>query len=828
MSPPLIQRLKYFTGQFLEKDDFIDEQNYHVDMRQRGNRALYFSAGILDDGFQVETVAGDLRQIRVSAGTAVDAKGQELVVLDPLLSTAPIPVVDGQRYLVALAYHQFEDRQQSTGDVNLTDTTRYVELPELKWYLDTDNFDRGLWVVVAAVRVKLDGSVSAIDLGRSVRAYAGARVPGRLGVGTSAPQQALSVLGGLNLDQANANNGTLGSGGLSFGDGSGEGLASTRTANSPNQFGLDLYARGLPRLSVLNDGRVGIGTREPVANAILHLLGGSLAITQDATLPHADASLHIVGVGGRLTQMFSKVVTTDALNLIGTKNAGSGEQWWAWGATTANKWRVRSGTDLGGDNGLSIDASGRVGIGTSSPLAALNIPATGLQLGFSATASDNFHFTSDLTGNRRGLRLWNGNYGAGSHILTATAPGWVGVGVLDPAAQLHVGGAGGGSIDLIVNGRLKSDNNDGGLWISDNRFVGGVDTDKLGLYAGNAWRLTVLNDGKVGVGTTTPAARLSVVAGGASELSGVPQSVAFRVAAGVLGVAAGTELGLASVGFHSGNNTSLGIRARRFSNGTDWQTTAIGLGIDVDNTLRINDASLWLHPAGRVGISTSTPQQKLDVNGSAIIRGAMQITGNAGLVNLEGTDHAFIQWFPKGGTAGRMGYLGYGDPASTSFTIQNDGGRMHIAGAELLYLLNKGGVVVSKAWAGGSSTAGNLTVENEFHWAGDQSTAGHIRIGDLLICWGRLTLSLSTNTGVGSAEVDQPVGFPATFQGTPSVVVSIDDPGFGRYFANTVVGALRASSTGFTATAKRIDLAGNSAWVASAVVVSWMAIGVGA
>ena len=44
---------------------------------------------------------------------------------------------------------------------------------------------------------------------------------------------------------------------------SGEGIASKRTPTG-NQFGLDLYARSLPRLSITNDGRVGIATQNPV------------------------------------------------------------------------------------------------------------------------------------------------------------------------------------------------------------------------------------------------------------------------------------------------------------------------------------------------------------------------------------------------------------------------------------------------------------------------------------------------------------------------------------------------------------------------------------
>ena len=76
--------------------------------------------------------------------------------------------------------------------------------------------------------------------------------------------------------------------------------------------------------------------------------------------------------------------------------------------------------------------------------------------------------------------------------------GSLGVGAATPQAKLHVMGQGGANIDLIVNGRLQSNNNDGGLWVASDRFVGGHSTNQLGLWNGNAWRLTVRPDGNVG------------------------------------------------------------------------------------------------------------------------------------------------------------------------------------------------------------------------------------------------------------------------------------------------------------------------------------------
>jgi hypothetical protein len=101
---------------------------------------------------------------------------------------------------------------------------------------------------------------------------------GNVGIGTKSPQQNLSINGALNVDQADANDGSALNPGLSFGSLSGEGIASKRTSGG-NQFGLDLYTSFLNRLSITNAGNIGIGTSDPGAR--LHILNGDVAISGD-------------------------------------------------------------------------------------------------------------------------------------------------------------------------------------------------------------------------------------------------------------------------------------------------------------------------------------------------------------------------------------------------------------------------------------------------------------------------------------------------------------------------------------------------------------------
>ena len=112
----------------------------------------------------------------------------------------------------------------------------------------------------------LSGTVSDARLSANVALRAGGNTftggqiftSGNVGIGTPSPQQQLSVAAGLNIDQNNANSGSVANA-LTFGSASGEGIGCKRNAGG-NQFGLDFYTGSANRLSISNNGNVAIAS----------------------------------------------------------------------------------------------------------------------------------------------------------------------------------------------------------------------------------------------------------------------------------------------------------------------------------------------------------------------------------------------------------------------------------------------------------------------------------------------------------------------------------------------------------------------------------------
>jgi hypothetical protein len=216
----------------------------------------------------------------------------------------------------------------------------------------------------------------------------------------------------------------------------------------------------------------------------------------------------------------------------------------------------KNGVDAAGNDtyaeGLVVTDKGFVGIGTSDPKGPLHIAADGIEIGTSATPDDNFYLQSNTDG-PRALRIYKGDFGAGTHIATFGQNGRVGVGTTDPANMLHVNGATGirqnalylsGNPDWssVTFNAFHNEGNNAWSFPDPTKPAVTMEMDAFGgvprceifsttLGNNQAWisRLKVsghtgdvamaYNGGNVGVGTFTPGSKLDVQ-GGSLNVSG--------------------------------------------------------------------------------------------------------------------------------------------------------------------------------------------------------------------------------------------------------------------------------------------------------------------
>ncbi len=269
----------------------------------------------------------------------------------------------------------------------------------------------------------------------------------------------------------------------------------------------------------------------------------------------------------------------------------------------------------GGISLLNITKTGNVGIGTTSPLYKLHTVTTGntnyvssflygdyygTMVGVNTTSPSYYAFNvaSGIAANSSG----------GNSIFTVRADGNVGIGTTSPGYKLDVNGSMNiGNISSGSNAILNfSTNASGGpRSITYRAADASMSIDNTG---GNAL-MTIQNGGNVGIGTTTPLAKLSVI-GSSTAADGTDQTGIFQVTSGT--------------GANTDNKLIIGVHNDDYS----W-IQGIKPGTDV-TTLVLNGLG------GNVLIGKTTQLNatyKLDINGSA--------RANEIVVNTTGADFVF-------------------------------------------------------------------------------------------------------------------------------------------------------------------------------------------
>ena len=387
------------------------------------------------------------------------------------------------------------------------------------------------------------------------------------------------------------------------------------------------------RLFITNAGNVGIGTTSP---------GGNLEVRGNTT----DVVFARIGNsnnGG----------SASVLDIWAGGSAFSIAQ----NATGFNSQAAPMVFAITGSEKMRITSGGNVGIGTTSPTGKLHVNCPdcwgGISDGvkFSAGNSDTLAIYSP-SDNVKAIQTYiDGNTATLGPIALNPLGGNVGIGTTSPLANLHVNYLGNGNgylkavqgilIDNVENSGLSE-----GPGISFGHFsastpevVGRIATIRLGYpvmrmaimfrnggsgvgdFSASDERISILGNGNVGIGTTSPLAKLHVE--GNTDVS------AKILVRGTSGVNPTLELGSTEPGavLESGE----GMVIKYINNVGDTYFNNVFTGST--NAFHFQSGGtdrVTIQSGGNVGIGTTSPNQKLDVNG----RLRLESVSGAGSVDL--------------------------------------------------------------------------------------------------------------------------------------------------------------------------------------------------
>ena len=432
---------------------------------------------------------------------------------------------------------------------------------------------------------------------------------GNVGIGTTAPTDQLTLgstsFGNLTLSQ-NSNGAFIG----------------TRNAAGSADV-LRLGTSYTERLRIDSSGNVGIGTNNPIQK--LSVVGAG-STTDARALGLFDgnigASTNIYGIGvGN--------AGTEYLMMGLNKNSVTGSV--PSGATFISTFNTAGTLSLGrgGSNGLPsttdlfINSSGNVGVGTITPAVALEVSGV-----IRSTRSDYAKLLLTNTASPYEWAVENKtdkftitDVTAGSSArLTIDTSGSIGIGTQNPLEKLHVqGNISMGSPDFSTRAINMYQSASGGINAYGLYFDGlSPGSYRSDIRVNGVSVLSVTQNQRVGVGTTSPGSKLEVTNGtnsnGALTVSAsgtAPGNFAsMNYTTGTATWAQGTEA--ANGRYFIYNNTASSDQLT-FSGGLNSNATFNALGTGSINLVTSSNVRITVAPSGNVGIGTTAPSAALEI-----------------------------------------------------------------------------------------------------------------------------------------------------------------------------------------------------------------------
>ncbi|MBI5133764.1 MAG: tail fiber domain-containing protein [Candidatus Taylorbacteria bacterium] len=651
---------------------------------------------------------------------------------------------------------------------------------------------------------------------------------GNVGVGTSSPAQKLTVAGGgsnfIALDPAGGNDATIrlnrGNSSNYYGTQFSQTNAWTTTwqlgyfGGSPNAADLTVYDSGTPRVTFATGGNVGIGTTTP--QVPLSVAG---EIRTSGTSPLLSFYDMTVGGTSRNWAIYGSDIAEGDLNFKVSTAAG--------------------GNPTSGTSVMYFNGSGNVGIGTTSPSAKLAIAgqtysntlkqeggftshrgqAVGLQLlglqggwnsgiGFGSTNANpagGFVFdnaTGDLT---YYSTTSTSNFLSGDADLVIKASGNVGIGTTNPGNKLTV-------LDSATNSgfyvapacdstsKVCLGNGTGNRVIVLDKTGG---NEVIQLWTNNNERMRIGSEGNVGIGTSSAYPYLLSV-GGTSSANG-----------GLIFTNSGTENTPSGIVVDQGSNARVGLIKIGGLEGMLTHTAAVPFRIGRTSATSVASTTsgnftteLLISTTGNVGIGTTSPTAKFEVNGNTYVNGsvgigtaapisALHIATNAPIVRLEDTVTTIksnIQ--SSGGILSLNADTGNGAAGSRAITLNlfgteyarlNNSGNFGIGTSSPYARLSVAGPVVADSFnatntAATSTFAGGLSVGNgalSYDWSSGVTSIDNLELGSFMfdtnagmVSWADMPVTATAAAGVVQS-------YTAQLDGNPLLTVYAESDGAG-------------------------------------------------
>jgi hypothetical protein len=657
------KRMNWFDRQFLRAQDFMDEQDHHLDRGRRHNRLMH-TAGVVE-GLLVTGAVGS-NTVTISAGSALDDLGREIVLRTP----ATLTLTTGSASLDILVLYGESETDPST-DPGVTGNTRITEEPSFISRPAGTSVAHEVLLARAAVN-SANGRLTNVtpNPDNTVRVHAAAVVDNDIIVNSvtlkrgtnsaewpklscSAANQAALEKGSLRLDDFTeiffADNGQI----RSFDTNHRIVFNRPSTRMELHELGSIHFLTGSPpfeRMRILPDGNIGIGATAPTAK--LHVVNQN----QDA-----NGNTLILGPTGISAQANLRL-----------------------GYHADYSWIQSHGSRPLAINPLSNN----VGIGTVSPRARLEVSggaimpsvgnnnASGIQfppdpgggagdeafIRYFATGGENTKLMIGINNDPDdSLGLWQ----AGAERLTIQN-GNVGVGTVTPQGRLDVNGGASDTDALFVRAHPATVNQGGVIhhqsaanaWQEVAQGTGSLTDGILTFHyvdrANPATKvrpnvLTLRSDGNVGIGMATPGAHLEI-SNGWNDWIFLRQQRA-------------TDGG---GGFHIHNPWRDADGADRNRLEIAYRTSA---GVD-------NWGQFVIHgPTGNVGIGTVTPLFKMHV----------VAPGGFGIENADGTTQGGGVPIIAQSNSTAIGIINGSGRQAFAINLDGDGGTSAARGIPTLY-----------------------------------------------------------------------------------------------------------------------------------------------